>query len=103
MITIINVITVSLSAYDMTSKSIAEIIYTFTRFGVTLVLCIWAIIEFHIRHENPSLLPIISIKNKIFKIMHVFIFYIGFFFFCLKILLFCMFPYAIFSMFELPI
>ena len=102
-ITIVNVTFLIFSAYNIIPKTISEIIFLYTKFGIVLIFSAFALIEFHIRHEKPNLLPDISIKNNVFEKFHIFIFYLGLIFACTKLILFCIFPFLLFSVWELPI
>jgi len=95
-ISIIGAANLLLSAYNIIPEAFSEIIYTFTKFGIVVILCVATGIEFHIRHEHPQLLPNLSFRNNILYKFHIFIFYTGFLIFCLKIVLLCIFPFLIF-------
>ena len=102
-LSIINIICFVLSSQEIIPENLSSIIYLFTRFGAMLILLVILLIEFHIRHEHPDLLPKFAVNNKIIKPIYLLIFYTGFSIFCLKAIIFFIFPIFFFSIWELPI
>lgn len=103
LLTIINTSCVILAAYKCIPDNVADVIYLCTRSVVTIILLVFAAIEYHIITQNKNSSNIPDIRNKILKQMHILLFYIGFSIFCLKFIIFCFFPFLLLSLWELPI
>ena len=101
--TVVNTIFFILYLKEFISGNISEPILNLTRSGIVLVLCIFLLVEFHIRHEYPKLLPIVVVNNKILKPIYFFVFYFGFLILVLKIIFFLIFPFLLLSIFHIPI